>query len=322
MNENVPTTPNDGFGLLRSYSRHRDFVRLALLHVTQDIERRSLTHDASKMLDDEFAGFARINAIARVNKFGSEEYKAYMKQERATIDLHFSRNSHHPERPRLLGNAAEDTRGLPDDFTYWQAHDGARMTFLDVIEMVCDWWGARKGYGDSRSWRESVELNFTSKGHLLSPEQLWLARDVAAFLETMEPAQRFTKNCGRDECPAPAPTLTNGHERSCQTQQKGAYPHCTCAPCAQHCAYRDPIVMAADAAKAACIRRLQRAISDIGRRGMLPLNADECVAILERMTWEGEMPIATACPKCGGVGVVAGDDPTCLACLGSGKAEP
>jgi hypothetical protein len=44
---------------------------------------------------------------------------------------------------------------------------------------------------------------------------------------------RFTKNCGRDECPAPAPTLTNGHERSCQTQQKGAYPHCTCAPCAQ-----------------------------------------------------------------------------------------
>jgi hypothetical protein len=133
---------------------------------------------------------------------------------------------------------------------------------------------------------------------------------------------RFTKNCGRDECPAPAPTLTNGHERSCQTQQKGAYPHCTCAPCAQHCAYRDPIVMAADAAKAACIRRLQRAISDIGRRGMLPLNADECVAILERMTWEGEMPIATACPKCGGVGVVAGDDPTCLACLGSGKAEP
>ncbi len=192
MNErataNVEATPNDMFGLLRSYSRHRDFVRLALLAVIQDIERRSLTHDASKMLDDEFFGFARINAIARVNKFGSEEYKASMKQERSTIDLHFSRNSHHPERPRLLGEAAEKERGLPDDFTYWQAHSSGHMTFLDVIEMVCDWWGARKGYGDSRSWAESVELNFKSKGHLLSAEQLWLARDVAAFLGALEPA--------------------------------------------------------------------------------------------------------------------------------------
>jgi hypothetical protein len=182
------TNPDDAFGLLRSYSRHRDFVRLALLHVIHDIERRSLTHDASKMLDDEFTGFARINAIARVNKFGSEEYKASMKQEKSTINLHFSRNSHHPERPRLMGEAAEAARGLPDDFTYWQAHGGAAMTFLDVIEMVCDWWGARKGYGDSRTWKESVELNFTSKGHLLSGEQLWLAREVAAFLGTLEPA--------------------------------------------------------------------------------------------------------------------------------------
>jgi len=189
MEESVNFSPDDAFGLLRSYSRHRDFVRLALLHVMQDIERRSLIHDASKMLDDEFAGFARINAIARVNKFGTEEYKASMKQERATIDLHFSRNSHHPERPKLLGEAAEDRRGLPDDFTYWLARYGARMTFLDVIEMVCDWWGARKGYGDSRTWQESVELNFKAKGELLSPEQLWLAREVAAFLGTLEPAQ-------------------------------------------------------------------------------------------------------------------------------------
>lgn len=52
-------TPNDAFGLLRSYSRHRDYVRLALAFVTQALDRRSLEHDASKMLDDEFAGFAQ-----------------------------------------------------------------------------------------------------------------------------------------------------------------------------------------------------------------------------------------------------------------------
>lgn len=120
-------TADDAFGLLRSYTRHRDYVRLALLFVGQNLERRAVEHDASKMLDDEFAGFARINAIARVHKFGSPEYSESMKQERATIDLHFSRNSHHPERPRLLGDAAEKERGLPDDCTYWSAHAAAQM---------------------------------------------------------------------------------------------------------------------------------------------------------------------------------------------------
>jgi hypothetical protein len=184
MSEQTDFTPNDAFGLLRSYSRHRDYVRLALAFVTQALERRSLEHDASKMLDDEFAGFARINAIARVHKFGSPEYKESMQTEKATINLHFSRNSHHPERPKLLGEAAETERGLPDDFTYWQAHDGAHMTFLDVIEMVCDWWGARTGYDDSRmTWPESVEMNLTSKGKHLTEQQIWLVREVAAFLE-------------------------------------------------------------------------------------------------------------------------------------------
>ncbi len=178
-------TPNDAFGLLRSYSRHRDYVRLALLVVIQALERRSLEHDTSKMLDDEFSGFARINAIARVHKFGSSEYAASMKQEKATIDLHFSRNSHHPERPTLLGESAETERGLPDDATYWAARDGARTTFLDVIEMVCDWWGARRGYDDNkRSWRESIALNIEHKGKYLTAEQQWLVQEVAAFLET------------------------------------------------------------------------------------------------------------------------------------------
>lgn len=188
--ESRPYSSQDAFGLLRSYSRHRDFVRLALTLVQQAVERRAIEHDASKMLDDEFAGFARINAVARTQKFGSEEYKASMDVERATIDLHFSRNSHHPERPTLLGEGAEQARGLPDDFTYWSARDGARMTFLDVIEMVCDWWGARLGYADNRmTWRESVEMNLSSKGRYLSEHQVDLARDVAAFLEAAEPAR-------------------------------------------------------------------------------------------------------------------------------------
>lgn len=148
--------PDDAFGLLRSFLRHRGFVQEALNRVSQEIERRATVHDLSKMSDEEFAGFTRINAAARVHKFGSPEYSDGMKRERPVIDLHFSRNTHHPEN--------------------------GPMSFLDVIEMVCDWWGARKGYDDPRSWADTVKLNFESKGKYLSPEHRWLAEQVAEWL--------------------------------------------------------------------------------------------------------------------------------------------
>jgi hypothetical protein len=183
MSEDQNYDPRDAFGLLRSYIAHRAYISEGVGLVKAELDRRVIVHDLSKLKDDEFAGFSRINAAARINKFGSEEYKAGMKREKSTIDLHFIRNSHHPERPRLIGEAAESERGLPDDYTYWSAHGAAQMTFLDVIEMVCDWWAARKGYGDTRSWADSVQLNLDAKGKYLSAEQLWLAREVARFLD-------------------------------------------------------------------------------------------------------------------------------------------
>ena len=166
--------PMDAFGLIRSYSRHRDFVRLALRRVSNELDERAEIHDASKMLDDEFAGFSRINAAARINKFGSPEYAENMARERPTINLHFSRNSHHPERPTLLALKTFDAQGDQKD----------EMNFLDVIEMVCDWWGARKGYDDPRSWTDTVKLNLEQKGKYLSAEQRWLAEQVASFLSS------------------------------------------------------------------------------------------------------------------------------------------
>lgn len=188
-NEQTDTiNPLDGINLLRSWTRHTQFVKEGIGFVTADLERRAIVHDASKLLDDEFAGFSRINKAARVNKFGSPEYAEGMRQERPTIDLHFSRNSHHPERPKLIGEAAEAKRGAPDDATYWDARIGAEMTFLDVIEMVCDWWGARKGYDDHRGWRESAALNLEHKGKYLSDGQRWLAEQVVEHLAQLDVA--------------------------------------------------------------------------------------------------------------------------------------
>lgn len=150
-------TVADVFGLLRSYTRHIAYVRETLATVCHAIERRALRHDTSKMLDDEFFGFSRINAAARIHKFGSPQYAEAMQREHEVIDLHFQRNSHHPEH--------------------------FEQTWLDVIEMVCDWRGAQLGYDDPRPWMETVELNFQNKGKHLTPEQMWLAWEVARFIE-------------------------------------------------------------------------------------------------------------------------------------------
>jgi hypothetical protein len=157
-------SPADPIGLLRSILAHRSYVFEGMRVISAALERRANLHDLSKLRDDEFAGFSRINAAARVHKFGSPEYAEGMRKEAETIDLHFSRNPHHPEH--------------------------SSMTFVDVIEMVVDWWAARKGYADSRAWQESFELNLQHKGKYLSPAQLWLAREVAALLshEEKEPA--------------------------------------------------------------------------------------------------------------------------------------
>lgn len=173
---------SDAFGLLRSFLAHRAYLAEAHGLVAADLQRRATVHDLSKLKDDEFAGFSRINAAARIHKFGSPEYQAGIDAERSVVDLHYLRNSHHPERPKLAGQAAEERRGLPDDCTYWEAHTAASMTFLDVIEMACDWFAAWKGYGDQRPWKESAALNIEKKREHLNEAQLWLAEEVVAFL--------------------------------------------------------------------------------------------------------------------------------------------
>lgn len=156
--------PQDAFGLIRSFTRHVGFVKLAIHSVADALERRAMVHDLSKMKDDEFAGFSRINAAARINKFGSPEYSEGMRREKSTIDQHFARNRHHAE--------------------YFACFDagGEQMGFLDIIEMVCDWWGAGKGYDDPRAWHDSVKLNIENKGKYLNDSQLWLVHEVAAFI--------------------------------------------------------------------------------------------------------------------------------------------
>lgn len=157
-------TDTDRVKLLKTLAAHRAFVGLGLSRVARELEDRGQRHDLSKYQDDEFDGFASINRIAREHPYGSDEYKQSMKDGKEFISLHFSRNSHHPE--------------------YWNS-PSVEMGFLDVIEMVADWWSAWQTYGKSSSWSDGV-IKQIERFDTLSDGQWWLIAEVADYLENLD----------------------------------------------------------------------------------------------------------------------------------------
>lgn len=164
MKTETEVNPIDGVHLLRSYEIHCRYVKRGLERIGTDLSERAERHDDSKMFADEFDGFTRINKAAREHPYLSPEYKAGLAAERSTIDLHYSRNSHHPE--------------------FHGEKSATKMGFLDIIEMVCDWRGAFLGYGSKGTWEENMARQRERYRLWFTKEQWWLVEQVSAFIVT------------------------------------------------------------------------------------------------------------------------------------------
>jgi len=165
--------PVDAIQLLRTYLVHCRYVRRGLAKVATELTERAERHDDSKLFADEFAGFSRINKAARQHPYGSEEYRAGLRQEKPTIDLHYTRNSHHPEHHGHEMDSAVtlNVRVAAQD-----------MSWLDIVEMVCDWRGAYLGYGSQGTWEENVGRQRYRYVNYFTKEQWWLIEQVARFV--------------------------------------------------------------------------------------------------------------------------------------------
>lgn len=165
----------DKVNLMRTMVLHVAYVRQGLERITSELTQREAAHDASKFMPDEFNGFARINRIAREHAYGSEEYRASMATESVALELHYSRNRHHPEYH------AERAGG--------KMPKAEAMTFLDLIEMVCDWRSAYLTYGSKGTWVENVAYQKTRflPGVWFTAGQWWLIEEVAIWIERLVP---------------------------------------------------------------------------------------------------------------------------------------
>jgi len=120
--------------------------------------RRGLFHDLSKYKWDEAKHFARVIFDLRGLTYGTEEYKKSLEEIKPAINLHYKRNSHHPEYYK---------NGFSD------------MSYLDKLEMIIDWQAATKRHKDGDIFK-SLEMNQKRFGYS-DADKKWLI-DIAKIL--------------------------------------------------------------------------------------------------------------------------------------------
>lgn len=117
--------------------KHIQEVQRRLFNVVDNLMERAFKHDASKLEDPEKAAFDKITPKLAGTTYGSEEYKAALREQRPAIQHHYSVNDHHPEHHK---------RG------FWG------MNLLQMIEMLADWKAASMRHDDG-DLRRSIEQN-------------------------------------------------------------------------------------------------------------------------------------------------------------------
>lgn len=98
-------------------------LRLMVSHLL----RRGENHDQSKLQEPEKSAFDSLGTRLRGLTYGSEEYRASLRELKPALLHHYQCNSHHPEH-------------------YSDGISG--MCILDFLEMFCDWLAATKRHAD------------------------------------------------------------------------------------------------------------------------------------------------------------------------------
>jgi len=99
---------------------------------------RAMEHDKSKLEPPEKAAFDKVTPRLKALKYGSEEYKASLRDIKPALDHHYQVNSHHPEHYR---------NGIHG------------MSLLDLIEMICDWGAAQQRHDPPGTFEASFAVN-------------------------------------------------------------------------------------------------------------------------------------------------------------------
>ncbi len=111
----------------------RHFMSVVIMNLS---DRRNL-HDRSKLESPEKEMYDEFTPRLRELTYGSDKYKATLKEMGAALKHHYENNTHHPE------HFANGING---------------MSLLNLIEMFCDWQAAALRHADG-DFDKSLEIN-------------------------------------------------------------------------------------------------------------------------------------------------------------------
>lgn len=146
---------------------HIDSVRQRIRVLIDNLQRRADVHDASKLRSPEKEIFDVMTPKLRGLTYGSDEYKASLKEMGVALEHHYKNNSHHPE---FYGYAECDIcfERYPRDYdgrcvacghgTFTLRPDVSKMSLFDILEMLADWNAACMRHADG-DYNESLRIN-------------------------------------------------------------------------------------------------------------------------------------------------------------------
>lgn len=100
---------------------HIERVRVFMDRAIDNLLKREMVHDASKLVEPELAAFDIATPKLANLEYGSAEYKQSLRDLGPALRHHFAENDHHPEH---FENGVEG------------------MSLLSLLEMLCDWRAA------------------------------------------------------------------------------------------------------------------------------------------------------------------------------------
>jgi hypothetical protein len=113
-------------------------VAANLQMVMFNLSHRSIVHDSSKLESPEKEAFDVLTPRLKELKYGSEEYRASLREMKPALEHHYQHNSHHPEHW---------PNGILD------------MSLMDILEMLADWKAAGERHEPPNTIIKSIAYN-------------------------------------------------------------------------------------------------------------------------------------------------------------------
>ncbi|MEK5178238.1 DUF5662 family protein [Paenibacillus odorifer] len=170
---------------------HISQVREFMMIVANDLIKRALVHDKSKLESPEIEIFTEYTPKLKDSTYGSDEYKGFLQGMGEALKHHYAANSHHPEhfKKYVCNGCFKEYKAMPNHCDvcmysqFQEESDITQMNLLDIIEMFCDWRAATMRHTDGDIMK-SIDLN--QKRFRYSDDLAAIFRNTVEVLEAIQ----------------------------------------------------------------------------------------------------------------------------------------